>query len=401
MKRIKLIILGLITLIFPLNVYALTGGLTLSCPADNFKPGDTVSCTVSAHADEAIGGFETRVSFSNKNITINSFKAQNDSLWYRFGVKNDNVTIHGIVEGFIDDRSFTVGTLTFKLPNDITDGTVEVKIDNVSFSDSNYNDITSGLTGDTANVNVKNVAPVTEKGLKILLCSAGGILSPQLSDSNKGYSIILNGPSTKTFAISASAKNDDDDIKFVNADTGESLDSGNIVFKPNAEGVMGIKISVGSGDSLVEYIITVTKPVSERGTLSSLIVGGKKVNLQNNKYDYQITLDNVSSYEIQATVNNSDKFKIESAYLSRKLSGEGTYEITVKPIDETAGYGAGIYIVSVGKTGSSPTKPPASKTPTQNPQTGEKGLVLMALTLIVSLMASIYLYKKNIDGYNN
>ena len=146
----------------------------------------------------------------------------------------------------------------------------------------------------------------------------------------------------------------------------------------------------------------VTKPVSEKGKLATLTVGGKSITLSANKFDYQVILDSVDSYQINATVVDSSKFEVYSPNVGRNLSGEGAYEIVVKPRDNNSGYESGTYIIAVSKKGSSSGGTPAPTTkpaPSSNPPTGEGGIVLMGIVLVVSLMITLYLYKRNTAEY--
>ncbi len=393
MKRNKIILLLVSLIMFPVNAYALTGTISAHCTPNDVHPGDTVTCTVSGTSDAIVTSISAPFTLS-EGAEIVSFQTLNG--WEGSDVNNNKIESYtsNDISG-----NFNIGEFKIKVNDNASAGNITLSFSNVEFGDDNS---MVAVSGSSESFTVSIPAPEVEKGLKTLLCSAGGILSPQLTDSNRGYTIILNGPSTNAFEISATAKNSNDDIKFINADTNETLNPGNIIFKTSGgKDTMLIRVNVGSGDSLVEYTITVSKPVSEKGALATLVVGGKNVTLLSNKYDYQVTLDDVSSYQIQATVKDSSKFKIESTNVSRTLSGVNSYEITVRPIDNTSGYESAIYVIAVGTNSATPTKPPVSESPSRNPQTSEKGLVAMALTLIISLIASVYLYKRNINGYNN
>ena len=390
-------------MLIPLNVHALNGSVSISCNPSTTHPGDTVTCSVSANSDEMVTTISAQFTLGS-GATITSF--QPGASWNGNDINNNRINIYAATG---ETGNFSIGTINVKIDEAASAGTISVGIASAIFYDEN--DAENDVSGTSTNVEVTtDVAPTSSptptstpsasKGLKTLTCTSGGTLSPQLSDTNTGYSIMLDKPSTSSFAINAVAKNSSDSVIVVNGDTGEQLNPSNITFKAsdtNAD--MLIRINVGSGDNQVIYIITVSKPVSEKGRLSKLVVGGQTVALSNNKFEYQVELDSVDSYQILATVSDSNKFEVYSPNISRNLSGENSYEITVKPIDSTSGYESSIYVIYVGKKGGTPqptVAPTVAPVAPSNPQTGEGGLIAMGLVLGLSFIMTIYLYKRNL-----
>lgn len=393
---LKLLLIGII--LIPFNVHALSGTISVSCTPSSARPGDTVSCTVSGTSNENVMSITAPFRIEG-DASVTGFSTS--SGWEGQDINNNTINVYTS-----DDKSgnFNIGTLTLKINNSAS-GTVKVIFESVTYDDQEDGSFSVSGTQGSVSITTATEPPVsTEKGLKTLRCSNGCNLSPPLADGKYGYTIILD-KNTNSFALSATPKNSNDDIAYIDSDTGDQLSPANIVFKTSGDkSEMMIIIRVGSGSNQVDYSIIVSKAVSEKGLLSSLVVGGINVNLSDSQFNYPITLDSVDSYQITATVADSSKFKIESNSLSRKLSGENSYLITVKPIDNTSGYESTNYIVSVSKSGGStkPTSTPKpSAAPSNNPNTGEGGLIAMALVLVLSLGITIYLYKRNINGYMN
>lgn len=392
MKKLKFLLV--LTILIPINAKALSGSISANCTPSSATPGSTVTCSINGNSDDTVTSLEVPFTISS-GASVDLFE-YDTSIWGYNG--EDNNKIEAVPKETLTGN-FNIGTLKIKIADNAS-GTISLNLNNVIFYDKNDSEV--NIAGTSANITVTSETPTVVSGLKTLECTNGGTLSPQLSDSNYGYALVLNSPSISQFSLSATAKNNSDTISFVNGDTNETLNPSNITFKTSGgKDTMLVKINVGS-DKV--YTITVSKPVSEKGGLGSLIIGGRSVTLVNGKYDYEVSLDNVDSYQIQATATDSSKFKLESSNLSRTLSGANSYEIIVKPIDDTSGYESTIYIVTVKKSGAStPTKAPEPQTPTptRNPETGEGGLFIMAIVLFASLGASLYLYKRNMSTYTD
>ena len=402
MKKIKYLLIT--ALLIPINVKALSGSVSVNCTPTTANPGSIITCTINGSSDDVVKEIEVPYNISNGGV-FESFD-YNTSIW-AYADENAN-KIESVPKENLNG-SFNIGTIKFKIVETAPNGTVTLSLNNIVFYDKNDSEV--NIPGTSASITVTSdtptptapptatptTPPAVEKGLKELRCTSGGTLSPQLTDNNTGYAIILSSPETNSFAISAKAKNSSDEVVFKNADTGETLDSSNINFTTSGgKDTMLIKLYVGSGDNEVTYTIAVSKPVSERGALASLVVGGKSITLIEGKYDYQVALDNVDSYQIQATVKDSSKFEVDTSNIFRMLNGENSYEITVRPKDNTSGYESSIYIVTVTKNGTktpTPTVKPAP--PSSNPQTGSGGVIAIGLILAISLGATIYMYKRN------
>ena len=252
-----------------------------------------------------------------------------------------------------------------------------------------------------------NVTAADEpKGLSTL-SATNGTLSPQFDSENTGYTITLDSPETTTFKISAVAKTESDSIKVkINGTESNENDLNNITFTTSGGNeMMLIEIDVGEGDRLVAYTITVIKPTRiESPELLTLIVGGYNISLVSGEYDYTITLDDTSSYLVTATLKDSTNYMFDEFLVPPvEVSGK-EFALTIVPKDPTAGLTSVTYKIKVESNVIEPITNPITTTNSGNyqgnPQTGSAPAYIVGIMLITSLIASLFLYKKNINGYN-
>ena len=394
MKKFRILLIGLLFIIYPVSVHGLTGSVNISCNPTSVKPGDTVTCSITGTSDGVVTAFEADLGITG-GIAPSSFTSTN-SKWEKCDLTDDKSSIGCYANTNDISGNFDFGTLTLTVAADAT-GEATLALSNVIFGDSNFHNIKDGITGGSATLTITSGGsdpqpPVTnEKGLSDLSCTSGGVLSPQFSSANKSYTLILNSVDTNSFSLSATAKNSSDSIVFKNGDA--TLDPGNITFSTSGgQSFMEVAITVGEGSSLVHYYIYVGKP--------SVTVGGKTISLVTGKTEYSVNLGSTNSFTIQASVADSSNFEISnsSEVLHRTFTDAASYSIIVSPKNSSSGYSAQTYIVHVSKAGSN--TPATSDTPAVNPKTGTTGAIFMGIVLIVSLFATLSLYKKNIKGYS-
>ena len=187
---------------------------------------------------------------------------------------------------------------------------------------------------------------------------------------------------------------------------------------------MSITISVGSGDRKVDYTLLVRKEADPNtvghATLSSLVVGDKTVT----NFTDEITVNpsNINSYQVRATLSDSTNYKfstssdnglpsscsVSGGTLTCNLKGENSFPIKI--IANAAGGESKSYILNIkeassgnggnsGNNGGSSSTPDTGRTVYNNPQTGNTTMGIVAIVLVVSLFASLYLYKRNMQNF--
>ena len=234
--------------------------------------------------------------------------------------------------------------------------------------------------------------------------------------TNKSYIAEIDGD---TFGIVATASNPDYQNKIVitNIENGESLNANSITFKPNGENMM---LLIAVNESTDVYNLMVRKSATSNegeikdNTLKSLTVGGKNLELssclkEGNIYNCSITLDSkMDSYAVNAVLNDSNNFKFDEANGGTGNYTGSSFLVIIKPKDSSLGIADLQYVVNVSMPGGGTNKPSSSSSNspsssnnniTQNPQTGNIASFVMAIVLMFSLVASVLLYKKNMESY--
>lgn len=393
MKR-KIFILGIMLLILsPLKAYA-ADQVNIVCDKTTAKPGDQISCDIKFSNEEKIpiNSFAGDVALSD-NLEFVSAVASNGFFAFE-GETNDKNFGWSYSGDGISDASFVVGKLTFKVKSDAKNGDATAEITNVRAGNDDVlhwavnNQIISNKT------TIKIEVPVV-KGLKSLDISKGYIKDSSFSSSREGYTVIIEG---STFGLSMVANNSSDKIVVTDGKGNTISDVSNIKFDPNDDGLMLLYISVGSGDTAFKYTLSVSKDVDDdyRGYLSKLIIGGVTVGLKRGQTEYTIYLDDISSYDILAYLEDSENFEFEGGVPSR---GNGSWvNIKIVPKDSSSGAKSITYTINVLKknSGSSGTNNGSNNNASESPQTGDISMFFMALILISSLVGSLYLYKKNL-----
>ncbi len=300
-----------------------------------------------------------------------------------------------------------VGTVTFTLSGTITTvGTTE----NPDGETINLNE--------TLSVTVTAAEEEKPKGLASLNVS-GGTLSPSFnSDTNTGYVITLNSAETTSFSINATAKSPDVDSITAKRETGDgyqNIELNNISFVTGGNNsTMLIEISVGEGERLVKYEIQVVKPTKiEKPKLTKLAIDGENVPLVDGVYDYKVEFEDQDSYFITATINDTDNYMFNEFLVPPIKTSSKEIEIGIIPKNPSAGLESVTYHIKIETGAIEPiTQPPQNTTKkpsgggssggsnVENPQTGSTPMIVVGIMLVSSLLLSMHLYKKNINGYN-
>ena len=410
MKKIIIHLLFVTIIILPINVFAASGSVNISCPSNSVKAGDSVDCTISVNSDGTVEDLSLPFSIT-PGAEVTKFIPADE--FYGNDINNNQIDVSSN-SGFTG--SSTIGTLQIKINANAEPGSIVLSINNGIFHMVEGKITVPNASG---TITVSNTSTTTSKGLKSLTCT-GCKGQFTITEGNYEYLNELNSTELNTFSLSAVANNSSDTITFcelIDANTCNSINPNSITFRTNGGNKgMVIHINVGTGTNATTYNVAIIKPDILIAELSSLTVGGKSIALTSNIKEYEVTLDDVSNYQITATVKNSTDFVIENAsdVLNTKLSGENTYSIYIIPRNNSSGYASASYKITVKKSGNSPQpsssssiKPssvpssaPSSNIP-NNPRTGGTSAFVMGIILISSLFTSVYLYKRNMVEGNN
>lgn len=389
MKKIKGLILLLVMFVVPYKVMAFEGSLSLNCTPTTVKPGEEISCSLRGTSSGNVNNFKANITLSNGLSIINYTPA---SGWNGSDVVDNRIASYNNGD---KTGSFDIGTLKIKVADDANLGNVNIGIVDIEYYDDSEN--SNSISSASATVEIKNEE--IKKGLKNLAVE-GYSISPIFSVEKFGYMVTIN---SDTFKVIATPANDSDTVRIVDINNPDvSLDANSIKFVPKDD-TMALNITVGD----VAYSLVVSRKIEENydNSLKSLSIGGKRIDLSSGGNNYEIVLDNTSSYEVRATLNDSENFYIsdfENGVLNR--NGAGVFDIVILPKDASSGIGRRVYTITVKSAGSNnPGNSGGNDNPSHgqitNPQTGGISIFVITLILIVSLIISLNLYKKNINSY--
>ena len=401
MKKIKVVLLMLALLVFfPITAKALTGDISVTCTPSEVNPGGRVACLVKGSTADQVTQLEAGISLSD-GLTIESFNLSGD--WQGNDFNNSKI------EPYVTDPVtgiFDIGTLNIKVLDNAQTGIATVNINNGTFY---LDEVEGAANGGNATFSiVPAVVEPLPKGLSSLGVT-NGTLSPLFENNRLYYTIMLESADVTTFSITAVPANVSDTFELINSDTNDKLNASNIIFDTTGGNeTMFINLNVGAGDNLVTYGLLVRKPAPvsiDAPELATLKVGNINVTLIDGQYNYDVVLDDVSRYTVEATLKDSENYEFDAFYLnaSKVIFGETELPIQINPKDSTKGLPSVTYIINVKKRGGSSSSSSSYDvgTVTKNPSTGEHSAFIMGLLLIVSLVLSIHLYRKNMNGYNN
>lgn len=388
-KKIK-IILGLLIIFLPIKARALTASASITCTPTKVKAGSDISCVIAGSSDISVEAVSASISLL-EGMSINSFTASSDSGFQGNDVANNKIDVFGgNAKG-----NFKIGTLSIKISSDVAPGSLNLGLSNINFygSDDKKNEI--AVVSTTINV----VKEEVKKGLKSLnIAGLTSLFEPNRHD----YTAIIKND---IFSIEAIPANESDQIKIYNIeDETKELTANSIKYTPNNDGKMAVKIVVGSGGEENTYTIIIEKEivVTYDNSLSTLTIGGKKITLIKNKYDYEVILDDISNYNVNATLSDPEHFEIDSSNGGLgNWQGATNIPIIIKAKDSSSGFPGVTYSINVKQKSVQPVPSPDSNTPIDsNPQTGNISIFIITVILLASLVISLEIYKKNISEYN-
>lgn len=283
----KILILGLMLVLIPLNAKAATGSVNISCDKTSLAPNETTSCKITGTSATEVSAVSMKLS---ANIsTISDIVA--DSSWQGDGS-------NGSIDLYTDtNKKNTFNIATFKIKAPATSGITDtINIKHISFADANFNETSISNTSLKINVvsvtntldNVKIKYGDTTKelnldNLKIKVPSK--VNSIELIASSTDQKSSINGTGTKTLKYGLN--------EFVISVTSEAKDT-------------------------KKYTVIIER--EECRELNSLKINDKKIDLKSGIYEYTLNLDsNVSNVKVEALLS-SNEAKVISDLSNIKLN---------------------------------------------------------------------------------
>ena len=267
-------------------------------------------------------------------------------------------------------------------------------------------------TGTYSDVEVNFVAKELSEDNTLKSVKINDEMVPNFSPDGNNYAVELDKSS---FSLSFETTNPDyqDDVvvKF-NGNVISSFD--NIVWSDSSyQNIGSLELIVNNKKSYLIGIQYIAKDLDN--TLKSLKINGNEVDLQSGNIKYSIKVGkDVTNLVIEAELNDSEHFKLVEPFVNGRMENgcpgnTCSFTVDIEPVDDKIGGSSLSYIIEVVKEGGTTVdkpieKPISSSKPVnndvgENPQTGDISMFLMALILISSLVGSVLLYQKNMEGY--
>lgn len=366
MKKI-LYSIGIISLLTPFSIKALTGDVTVTCEKNKLSKGETTICNIKANTTEGVSSISAKTDLGD-NLELISFVK--DSSWEGDGE-------NGNIELYTDNNksgNFNIGTITIKAGNE-SGVTTRVGLKEVKLSDASF-------TQEDFTVQPYSIRVLSEMNI--------------LSDIQIDESTIENFSSDQTnYELNVPTYKNSITIQAFLPDNSASL-SGDIGEKSLSYGINNFKITVTSETGVSkDYNIKVTRPESRE--LTSLKINDKEIQLESGIYEYTYTINNdITQVNLDAQYDTSlteGYLKFTDEFGPRTIENlkVGDNEILIKVADE---YGNElIYNINInrlneeGKDVSEKTK----NNTVNNPKTGVHGV---SITLVAASIVGYVIAKK-------
>lgn len=326
-KILKIIVF--ISILIPLNSFALSGSLNLSCNSNSITINSSTNCTLSGYSNEGISALSAKLSASG-NISISNISTS--TIWQG---NSDG----GNIDLYTDNNksgNFSIITFTIKANSIVGTGTINVN--NANFSDSSF--MEHSILGKSLTISIKGIekpgatnnTPSTNTKPNVNNNKSQNNTKPnsnkeQTSDEPKEEvkssdatlkSIKLNNgvinfsPQITNYDIEVS-----NDIEKITI-TAEAMDSKSQVVLPKdlnlklGTNIFEIKVIAEDGTEKV-YKLNVKrleKVLSNNSKLKKLELDGYKISFSPDKYIYNLKKINTSSLNIKALAQDK-KAKVE------------------------------------------------------------------------------------------
>lgn len=420
MVKIKKLLI-FIFMFLPVMVFAEENNIFLECSKNEAKIGETVECAVSVFSNVECTAVEFGLSADTGITFASQFNVP--SQYYLQALETFTLPTNYIGlfrQGTVPaptNSKFDIGRFTVKIADGATIGeTYNISLTNGELQSDDPEPIKSNINV-TAGIKVieSNDSQTTGSGLSDLVVTSGGNLVPAFDKNQTTFGVYLESATTTKFKLKATPENPNDTVSAKNTDTGADIDlNSDITFSPNDGGTMSITLSVGTGENAKGYTIIVQRDKPSgvgKATLSSLVIGGTRVNLKDGVGDYTVTLsaEDIKDYVIIAELTDPTNFKFANTDIlsPHDLSGEQELEIRIVPKNSNSSYGSETYIITIKSSGtpSGDTEKPSgggnsnTGNVNTNPSTGGSAIV-MGILLVISFAASIYYYKRNMSQYD-
>lgn len=299
------ILLMFLLLLIPMKVNALTGNINMSCSPSVANTNGNIVCNITGTSDEEVSAFSANIGLSS-NLEYVDFKA--DPIW--IGDASSNLI--GLYTDENKIGTFNIGVLTVKVKDNVFDRYETISLVNCLYSTGapDYSKVPLTVVSNDIKVASSN------NKLSSLEVLPGTI---SFNPDTLNYSINVDSSSVNISAVA------EDDNASISGDIGsKSLNYGSNIFKVYV---------TGENKSVRTYTITVVRNDnrSTENKLSSLTIGGQKINFNENVYNYNLTVGyEITSIKINANLKDSKSYYIKGYEPGTKNLKEGLNKFEIR-----------------------------------------------------------------------
>lgn len=298
MKK-KLLTIGLICLLLPINARALEGSIIINCNKTTLFVGETALCTISGKSGEEVSAISAYLT-SSKNIIIDNITTS--SIWQGDGLS-------GSIELYTDtNKKGTFSIASFSVSSNSV-GSGKIYINNGIFSDAYFNNFSV----------LANPVTVTFKEVKTTEKTETNVRNvKQNTVTNKNNISSLNVKSSdatlKELRINGDNVNvDKDEIKYnvlnsvekvtieaVANNTSSTIEAPNDITLKVGENSILIRVTAEDG-SIKDYSIEIIREervLSSNNNLNNLLIKGFNIDFSSDKSNYDLGNINTSKLDI-------------------------------------------------------------------------------------------------------
>lgn len=406
MKKIKYLVLTLVMSLFGINnVFASQVTVSAQYDSTEVPKGSEFFVMVNVRADVKLGSCIFKVS-DDSNLELVSKTGANG--WSIQGDGADGILMEAsnFMEGGTDvSAGLNVLSLKYKANGDgkvVVETTQCIDTSVADTADGRYKNI------ETVEVSFATVEPAKDTTLKAINV-VNGSMSPSNVVAGRLKYIVNLFSSDFGLEFTTTDEKYQNDIKVKTEDGTEISDLSNITYNdPNGKGQMLLYVTIG-GETTYELDVVYEKKDYDN-SLDWVAINDEKIKLQNGVYSYVVTVGkDVSSVTVAAALKDNENFKIDDNSPAPglfSLNDTVTALIVIKPKDASTGAKAVTYEIEIVREGSDDSNNETPPPPTnngnnvnKNPTTSDMPMVMMAAILVVSLVGSVILYRKNAENY--
>lgn len=310
MKNKIIILIGIIGLIFPLKINALTGSISLTCDKTKVSPNSTINCTIKGNVNEEVSSVHAEIELGS-DLTLE--KVETASIWEGNGEG-------GTYDLYTDENktgSFDIGSFRVKVGNVTEGANTSISLKNLTLSDASFKEQKFSISSE----NIRIASTINK--LTNILVSEGTLT---FNETVNEYDLTIDS--------------DIIDIGVTKKD-GNSEVSGDIGEKNLKYGLNTFKITVKSesGENNV-YTLNITRldNRNKTNTLSTLTISGYSIKFNKDTTNYDLNVkSNVDKIKIDASLTD-EKSSFVKGYGPREINlktGENTIEIKVQAENES------------------------------------------------------------------